>query len=482
MSTREKGAPPAPATPAKPTAPAAPREAGWLPDCVFTGEKFEEGLAFFADDTGRISRLSREPADLAAAKRLPGQAALPGLVNAHSQSWQRVLRGRVALRPRADRDTLGNWADARDHALARLTEQDIYDAARMSFLEMLLGGITCVGECHLLRAQPDGTRWPEKLAAARAVFRAARDVGIRVALLNTAWVRGGFGQPEGTAPARFATPSAEKFGHETEALRNLAEKELIGDDLWIGVAPHSLATVPLDFLKAIATYAHGKRLRLHLRLGENAAEHDACVAEHGRSPVALLAEHGLLDKRFTAVHGTHLRDDDLRLLGEARVTVCACPASELPRAAGGLAVGKFLAGGGAIALGTDGLAQTHPFEDARLLEFRLRGDGARADAAGDSSLRWLIAATVTGARSLGAPSGAIEPGRPADFFTINLYDPSLAGAAVETLPAAVVFAASRRAVREVWVGGRQRVSQWKHPLQSQITAHFVELQKRLWPS
>jgi phosphoribosylamine--glycine ligase len=71
---------------AAPKPPAAPRELGWLPDCVYTGEKFESGLAFFADAAGRISRFSREPADLEMAKRLPGQAALPGLVNTHSHA------------------------------------------------------------------------------------------------------------------------------------------------------------------------------------------------------------------------------------------------------------------------------------------------------------------------------------------------------------------------------------------------------------
>ena len=70
-------------------------ESGWLPDFVYTGEKFESGLAFFADAVGRIVRFSREPADLAAARRLEGQAVLPGLVNTHSHSFHRVLRGRT---------------------------------------------------------------------------------------------------------------------------------------------------------------------------------------------------------------------------------------------------------------------------------------------------------------------------------------------------------------------------------------------------
>jgi len=479
MTTQDKGAGTAPTTVAKPTDAAAPKEIGWLPDCVFTGEKFEPGLAFFADGTGRLTRFSREPNDLAAAKRLPGQAALPGLVNTHSHAWQRVLRGRVELRERADRDTLGNWREAHDQALGRLTAEDIYDTARMAFLEMLLGGITCVGECHFVHRQPDGAPWPEPDLAAREILRAARELGIRIALLNGAWARADFRQPAGSGPARCVTATAEQFIRETEALRVYIEKELPGDDAWIGVAPHSLGAVPLDYLKAVAAHARAKRLRLHLQLGEHAAEHDACVAEYGRPPAALLAEHGLLDKRFTAVHGAHVSDDDIRTLGAAHVTVCACPSSEVHLNASGFPAGKFLAAGAAVALGTDGQLQSNLLEDARLLEFQLRSERGRA-AAGDAAARWFSAATVVGARSLGAPSGALEPGRPADFFTVNLYDPSLAGAAPEALLGAVVFAATPRAVREVWVGARQRVGQWRHPLQSAVTSRFVELQKQLW--
>jgi hypothetical protein len=43
-----------------------------------------------------------------------------------------------------------------------------------------------------------------------------------------------------------------------------------------------------------------------------------------------------------------------------------------------------------------------------------------------------------------------------------------------------VFASSPRAIREVWVGARQRVGQWRHPLQSSAIARFAELQKRIW--
>jgi formimidoylglutamate deiminase len=127
--------------------------------------------------------------------------------------------------------------------------------------------------------------------------------------------------------------------------------------------------------------------------------------------------------------------------------------------------------------------QTNLLEDARLLEFQTRSGRERAAmSSGDLAATWFHAATVAGARSLGAPGGAIEIGRPADFFTVDLYDPSLIGAAPENLLGAVVFASTPRAVREVWVGARQRVGRWRHSLQSAIIARFGEMQKRLWSS
>ncbi|MCX6953180.1 MAG: amidohydrolase family protein [Verrucomicrobia bacterium] len=452
-----------------------------MPDCVYTGDKFEAGLAFFADAAGRITRFSREPADLEMAKRLPGQAALPGLVNTHSHAWHRVFRGRLELKPRADRDALGNAREAHDRIAARLTDEDVYDAAREAFMEMLVAGITTVGDCHFLHHAPDGTPLPEPGGMAHAVLRAAQDVGIRIALLHGAAFRSGFGAPAGTAPTRTLAASVEAFTRSTDLLLAHVEKNFPGDDVWVGVAPHSLAAVPIDALKAIAAYAHAKRFRLHLALGETAAEHAACVAEYGRSPAALLADHGLLDKRFTALHGTHLSDDDLRVLGAARVTLCACPAAELAAGEGALPLAKALAAGLSLALGTDNQQQTNLLADARLLEFQLRGERARPAAlAADLAVPFFAAATVTGARALGAPGGALEVGRPADFFTVNLYDPSLVGASPEGLLGALVFASEPRAIREVWVGARQRVSGWKHPLQSTVVGRFADLQKKLW--
>ena len=116
-----------------------------------------------------------------------------------------------------------------------------------------------------------------------------------------------------------------------------------------------------------------------------------------------------------------------------------------------------------------------------VLEYALRLAGSRRPGlAADPATALFHAATVTGARSLGSTGGALEVGRPADFFTVNLFDPALAGSDAGSLLAHVVLALERRAVREVWIGARQRLVNGRHALHGPIVGRFVEGQQRVW--
>src|SRR5216684_9304028 len=84
------------------------------------------------------------------------RAILPGLINAHSHAFQRVIRGRTEYRTANSKDSFWTWREMMYSAAARLTPEDVYDAARMAFLEMALSGITSVGEFHYLHHAPDG--------------------------------------------------------------------------------------------------------------------------------------------------------------------------------------------------------------------------------------------------------------------------------------------------------------------------------------
>lgn len=79
-----------------------------------------------------------------------------------------------------------------------------------------------------------------------------------------------------------------------------------------------------------------------------------------------------------------------------------------------------------------------------------------------------------------APGGILEVGRPADFFTIDLSDASIAGANHESLLSHVVFSLERTAVRDVFVNGDRVVQDGRHALQHEVICDFAGIQRRLW--
>ncbi|HML16706.1 MAG TPA: formimidoylglutamate deiminase [Bryobacteraceae bacterium] len=456
-------------------------ETGWLPDLIYVDGRFETGLAMMADRNGRIARFSREPANLNAAIKLTHRAALPGLVNVHSHAFQRAIRGRTEHKTTAHRDTFWTWRVSMYHAANRIGPEAMYAIARMAFLEMMLTGITTVGEFHYLHHDARGAPYGVRNLLALEMVRAANEVGLRLALLRSAYVRAGWNRPPDPLQARFITPLAADFIADTEALRAAVHSDLA----WVGVAPHSVRAAPLDYLREVAKYARAADLPLHMHVAEQPAEVEACVAEYGRRPVELLHDEGILDSRFTGIHAIHVTGNEMRFLGKSHV--CACPTSERNLGDGAVPADGLYNAGAGICFGTDSNIQIDLLEDARLLEYDLRMNKLARAVLADSPSRDALArrlfhsATATGAASLGAPGGALEPGRPADFFTVDLNDPSIAGADADSLLNQVVFALERTAVKEVCVDGKMIVRDGRHPLEEQIVSRFAEVQRDLWP-
>lgn len=440
---------------------------GWLADLIFTGAQFEADAALIVDEHGLIAKVSRDEEDLQSAQRLRGRAILPGLVNVHSHTFQRVIRGRTEHRTSARADTFWTWREAMYTAANKMTPEEIYRAARMAFLEMLLTGITAVGEFHYVH---------QDLEVGRAILRAGRELGIRVTLLRTAYVRAGWRKSPDPGQVRFLTPSVEKFLEDTDGF--------IAEGASVGVAPHSVRAVPLDYLRVVAEYARDVQLPLHMHVAEQPAEVEACLGEYGRRPVELLHENGILEGCFTGIHAIHITDREVEML--ARSSVCACPTSERNLADGAVPAERLYRAGVRLCFGSDSNIQIDLLEDARELEYHLRMNKLeRAVLAPDGSRdglarRLFESATESGARSLMGPGGSLEAGRAADFFTVDLNDCSVAGANRESLLGNVVFSLERTAVKDVCVGGEMVVRDGTHRLQDEIVREFGEVQRSLW--
>jgi formimidoylglutamate deiminase len=452
----------------------------YRPELLFSGPAFTTG-SLLVSPAGSVLPADADPS--AAVVDLPGKALFPGFVNAHSHTFQRLIRGKSESRMTSGRD-FWSWRGTMYHAAAQLDPQDVYDVARMAFLEMVLSGTTTVGEFHYLHNAPGGRPYDDPNLLSKQVIAAAQSVGIRIVLLRSAYLRSGYELPPDPGQIRFFE-SASQFLDNMEALGK--EYPAGSAEVRLGVAPHSLRAVPLHPLKEIAAWTRERKLPLHMHVAEQIAENDACLREYGLTPVALLGREGLLAPDFTAVHAIHITADEIKVLAASNAIVCSCPTTERNLGDGVIAADQVMREGIRIAFGSDSQAQIDPLEDARELEYHLRLERqqrAILDQIGEQTLasRLFDCATVHGAHALGVPAGELTAGSSGDFFTVDLDDVSIAGSSGNDLMPLAVFSLGRSAIRDVVVNGQWVVRDQRHPLQEEIVARFKEVHYRLWDS
>jgi formiminoglutamate deiminase len=364
--------------------------------------------------------------------RIPG-LTLPGLANCHSHAFHRALRGRT----QRERGTFWTWREQM-YAVAERLDPDSYLAlARATYREMVAAGITSVGEFHYLHHQPDGTPYDDPNEMGRALIEAATQAGLRITLLDTCYLSSGFGEPPQGVQRRFSDGTADGWAERIAGL---------GDH---GSAIHSVRAVPDDQLGTVVEASRGKPLHVHV--SEQMKENDACVAAYGATPSQLLADHGVLGPLTSAVHATHLTDDDIDHLGTTRTYACFCPTTERDLADGVGPSRALLDAGSPLTLGSDSHAVIDLFEEMRAVELDERL--ATLERGHWSAAELLRAATTDGHASLGSPdAGAIAVGNRADLVTLDTTTPSTAGTGGDEHTA--VFAATAADVVQVVTDGR----------------------------
>jgi formiminoglutamate deiminase len=372
----------------------------------------------------------------AGAHRLRG-LTLPGMANCHSHAFHRALRGRT----QRGRGSFWTWREQMYALASRLDPETYYRLARATYREMLAAGFTSVGEFHYLHHSPDASPYANPNAMGVALVEAARDAGIRIALLDTCYLESGPGAPAEGVQRRFSDGTADGWANRVERLEYEA-----GDDVVLGAAVHSVRAVPPGQMRLVAAWAAEHDAPLHVHLSEQVAENRTCLDHYGRTPTAVLEDAGALGPRSTAVHATHLTAADVEALGRTGTHACFCPTTE--RDLGdGIGPSRLLhAAGARLTLGTDSHAVIDPFEEMRAVELdeRLAAQERGHWAAGEL----LAAATATGHASLGFDDvGRIEVGAHADLVTLDLRSPRTAGTGGSAESA--VFAAASADVVQV---------------------------------
>jgi formiminoglutamate deiminase len=396
-----------------------------LPGGVAAGVVLESGT------DGRLTRVSgggeRPPAGATVLRGL----VLPGLADHHSHAFHRALRGRAAG------GDFWAWRTEMYAVAGRLDPDTLLALATAAFGEMVLAGVTTVHEFHYLH-HPDGMD--------DAVCEAARRAGIRLVLLDTCYLRAGFGGEDlDPVQQRFSDGDADRWAARADKVA------AAHPDVTVGAAIHSVRAVDPPSLGAVARWAREHRVPLHLHLSEQPAENEACLAATGRTPAQLAHDHGVLGPATTAVHCTHVSPDDIALLGGTGTTACLCPTTERDLADGIGPAAALVEAGSPLRLGSDSHAVVDLFEEARTVELHQRLATGRRGLHRPAD---LLAAATAGA--------VLRAGEPADLCAVDLDGVRLAGVDPDDPVPMLVAAATAADVTDVVVGGRHLVRGGAH--------------------
>ncbi|OWZ10915.1 Formiminoglutamate deiminase [Phytophthora megakarya] len=433
------------------------------PELTWTGEAFERDVHVSVGADGLIQSVRRS-ADVdsnAAVHRLPGRALLPGMVNAHSHAFQRGLRGLGETYPKnSAQSSFWTWREEMYKLVGGMSEKQIYDLTRQCFSEMRDAGITSVGEFHYFHhGRPGEGKNGHEFAYDETVLRAAKDVGIRIVLLNAYYEHGGFQRaPMVESQKRFKVDSHDVYWNQMDALQMMLKDAPTQS---IGVVAHSMRAVEVPDIVKLHEESVRRGLVFHIHLEEQTKEVDDCKAAHnGETPMGLLLKNLKIDEKFTAVHCTWTEADELKQFVEKKGNVCICPLTE-----GNLGDGfPFIAScSDRVCLGTDCNARVDMCEEMRWLEYAHRLHESRrgvcTDATSETDLAKLLFryGTKNGAESLNLHVGEIKEGYAADFALVDIEAEQLKFSTPSSLMGSFIFGANGSSVvKATSVNGKWR--------------------------
>ena len=193
---------------------------------------------------------------------------------------------------------------------------------------------------------------------------------------------------------------------------------------------------------------------VHTHLAEVREELTGARGRWGHRTVEHAERIGLFDGPVIAGHGIWLTEADVATVARHRTAIAHNPVANMILGSGVCPVGRLRSEGIAVGIGSDGAASNDSqdmlgaIKAAALLQKVHHLDPLVIDA-----LDVLAMATIEGARALGLDDriGSLEPGKQAD---VVLLQDTVDVAVLHDPVSQLVYGASPRSVRDVWVAGR----------------------------
>ncbi len=346
----------------------------------------------------------------------------PGFVNVHSHLAMTLLRGLADDRPLMEWLERHIWPAER----AVMNRDTVRLGTRLAAAEQLLAGVTTTTDMYFF---------------GDAVAHELAEIGMRAVVTESL--------------IDFPTPRCSGPDEALERQRELIESFRDHALITPSVAAHAPYSVSAANLVREAELAEELGVPMQIHLAETRWEVEKLLAEKGMSPVAYLADLGVLSERTVAAHCVHVSPEDVALLAEFEVGVAHNPVSNLKLASGVAPVPAMMSAGVAVGIGTDGTASNNTLDvlrDVQLAALLHKGTSGDATALPARAAVGMITSTGAAVLGLGDRVGRLAEGFEADLVCLAvdaphatpLYDPF----------SHLVFAARASDVRHVLVKGR----------------------------
>ena len=317
---------------------------------------------------------------------------MPGLIDTHAHVPMSIFRETV------DGLDLQSWLnDSIWPKEAKLTNEDIYYASYLSFLEMIKCGTTTINDMYFMSED---------------IIKSAIESGIR--LQTTRTLMGSKNNPDDLK--------------KIEELDNLIKNNQ-HERISYNVGIHGLYTSDPEYVQECIKYADKIKLPIHMHFCENEQEVTDIKNAYNNTNPSQVLKNILSNQDIILAHCVELSNDDIKELSNLNVSISHCPVSNLKLGCGIANIYEMLNNNINVTLGTDGQGSGCNLDMFETMKYTaLLQKGLHKNPKLLSAYEVLKMATINGAKALHLEDkiGSIEETKKADIIIINLDDIKLA--------------------------------------------------------
>ncbi len=349
-----------------------------------------------------------------------GDIVMPGMVNTHTHVAMSVMKGVV------DDLLFPDFLDKVFRIDSDRTDEDLEIGTKLGCMEMMRGGTTTFMDLY----------YSEDVIA-----KATQEAGIRGVLC---W-------------CVLDDDKTTQVGSPLQNARRFIDSHKDKRKIIPGAGLQGVYVCNEETCVGVRELSDEKQAPVNLHLSETRGEVNEHKRQTGLRPAEWLSNIGALSPRFVAAHSAWLTVREVKLMGEAGMSISSCPASNMKLATGGVApVPEFQQYGVNVSLGTDGNTTNNTLD--MFAEMRILGllqKSSRWDATVTPAQDLLDFATINGAKAVGLQDsiGSIEVGKYADLLILDGKAPNLRPIVPENIISNIVYSGNSLNVKTVMCQG-----------------------------